>query len=322
MAYMHRALGLKKTKYWQAMGIGPGPMCSIVGAIHAMIAGAASTVICYRSHVRQEQTRYFIPGVSDIQRASGEVAFRAPFGVPASAPRFAIWAQRHAYEFGTTDEHRGAVVLTCREHAQLNPSAIWKGTTLTMDEYLASDVTASPLRVLDCDMPVDGAVAVILTMADRVADIRGRPVYVESLGCAAGPTLEADAWPDMSYMASKFVAEQLWSGTSLEPADVDVAEVYDGFSSLAICWLEDMGFVKKGEAGPFLLEGRGRIGSDLPICTDGGQLGAGRIHGLRQLAEATLQLRGECHEHQVAGAEVAVACVGGGPSGVALLLTV
>jgi acetyl-CoA acetyltransferase len=79
--------------------------------------------------------------------------------------------------------------------------------------------------------------------------------------------------------------------------------------------------VKKGEAGPFLAEGRGRLGADLPICTDGGHLGAGRLHGLGKLAEAVKQLRGECGERQVAGAEVAVACAGGGPWAAAVLLT-
>ena len=320
LAYMYRALGLSDVRYHQAMGAGPGQFASVIGAVHAIVAGAASVVICIRAHLSQEQ-RYYVAGEGDPGGATGEMALRAPYGVPAGTPRYAFWAQRHAYEFGTTDEHRGAVVLTCRDHAQLNPRAVWCGQPLTMDEYLASDVVSSPLRLLDCDMPVDGAVALVLTRADRVGDLRAKPVRIHSLGHAGGPTLDNETWPDMTYMASRFAAEEMWAGTDLGPGDLDLAEVYDGFSSMAICWLEDIGFVKKGEAGPFLAEGRGRLGQELPICTDGGHLGAGRLHGLGKLAEAVQQLRGECGRRQVEGAEVAVACAGGGSFAAAILLT-
>jgi acetyl-CoA acetyltransferase len=112
----------------------------------------------------------------------------------------------------------------------------------------------------------------------------------------------------------------MWAGTDLGPADVDVAQLYDGFSSMTLCWLEDLGFVKKGEAGAFFAEGRGRLGGDLPVCTDGGHLGGGRLHGFGKLAEAVKQLRGECGERQVQGAEVALACVGGGAIASSMLL--
>jgi acetyl-CoA acetyltransferase len=320
ITYLYRALGLSGARYYQAMGTGPAQFSALNGAIHAVAAGQASTVVVVRAHLRQEQ-RFYVPGGGDARRATGELALRAPYGVPAGAPRYAMFAQRHAYEFGTTDEHRGAVVLTCRAHAQLNPRAVWHGQPLTMDDYLASDVVASPLRILDCDMPVDGAVALIVTRADRAAGLRARPVRIASMGHGTGPTLDTEYWPDMTVMASRWAAEELWAGTDLTTADVDVAQLYDGFSSMTICWLEDLGFVKKGEAGPWFAEGRGRLGGDLPVCTDGGHLGAGRVHGLSKVAEAVRQLRGECGDRQVPGAEVALACVGGGPIASALLLT-
>ncbi|HEV7535892.1 MAG TPA: thiolase family protein, partial [Acidimicrobiia bacterium] len=319
IVYMYRALGLRDVRYYQAMGAGPGQFGAVNGAVHAIAAGAADTVICIRAHLRQEQ-RFYVAGGGDPRRATGELALRAPYGVPAGAPRYALWAQRHAHEYGTTDEHRGAVVLTCRAHAQLNPRAVWHGHPLTMDDYLASDMVASPLRILDCDMPVDGAVAVILTRADRAADLRARPVRINSLGHGNGPTLDTEYWPDMTVMSSRWAADQMWAATDLGPADVDVAQLYDGFSSMTLCWLEDLGFVKKGEAGPWFAEGRGRLGADLPVCTDGGHLGGGRLHGFGKLAEAVLQLRGECGDRQVPGAEVALACVGGGAIATAMLL--
>jgi acetyl-CoA acetyltransferase len=225
------------------------------------------------------------------------------------------------HEYGTTEEDLGAVVLTCREHAQLNPAAAWYGHPLTMEEYLAAPMIASPLRILDCDYPIDGAVAIILTRADLASKLRHEPVYVNSVAHATGPDPDWDNWDDLGTMTSAHCAEQLWAGTDLKPSDVDVAEIYDGFSHLALNWFEDLGFVDKGDAGAFFREGRAKLGGDLPCCTDGGQLGGGRLHGFGKVAEATMQLRGQCGDRQVEGAEVAVACSGGGPIGSALLLT-
>jgi acetyl-CoA acetyltransferase len=323
ITYMQRALGLKQTRFWQAYGTGPAQLSSVIGAIYAIVSGAAETVICFRAHLRQEQ-RFYVAGSTGTggRLASGGQAFKAPYGVPAGTPRFSLWAQRHAYEYGTTDEHRGAVVLTCREHAQLNPRAVWNGTPLTKEEYLASDLISSPLRILDCDMPVDGAVALIFSSADRARDLRAKPIYVESLGHATGPTIDTDCWPDMTVMAAWYAAQEMWAGTDLKHADIDVTQLYDGFSTLAIGWLEGLGFTKKGEAGDWFVEGRGRLGGEMPICTDGGQLGGGRLHGFGKVAETVLQLRGECGERQVVGAEVGITCAGGGPSATSMILTV
>jgi acetyl-CoA acetyltransferase len=320
ISYVYRALGLDSVRYWQAFGAGPGQLSSIIGGTHAIAAGAADVVLCYRAHLRQE-TRFYVPGGVDTQTVSGDMALRVPYGLPGGTPRYALWAQRHAYERGYTDEDRGQVVLTCREHAQLNPRAVWYGKPLTMEEYLRSDVIASPLRILDCDMPIDGAVAAVLVAASRVPDLPKRPIYLNAMASATGPTLDAESWADMSVMASRYAADEMWAMTELGPADVDVAQIYDGFSSLTLSWLEDMGFVERGEAGDFLREGRGGLGSDLPICTDGGSLGGGRLHGFSKLAEAVEQLRGESGPRQVEGAEVAAVCNGGGPVAATFLLT-
>jgi acetyl-CoA acetyltransferase len=320
IAYMHRALGMSDTRFWQAYGTGPAQLSSIAGAAYAIAAGAASTVICFRAHLRQEQ-RFYAPGATGADQAAGDQAFRSPYGMPAGAPRFALWAQRQAHELGVSDEDRGEFVLLTREHAQLNPRAVWRGSPLTMADYLSSDLIASPLRILDCDMPVDGAVAVILTRADRATDLRSSPAIIRSMGHATGPTIDFELWPDMTHMGSRYAAEQLWAGTDLTPADVDVAQVYDGFSTLALAWLQDMGFVDQREVGDWLREGNGRLGSSMPICTDGGQLGGGRLHGFGKVAEAVLQLRGECGPRQVPDVDVSLVCAGGGPAATTFLLT-
>jgi acetyl-CoA acetyltransferase len=104
IAYMHRALGMKNTRFWQAYGAGPAQLSSIVGAAYAIVAGAASTVVCFRAHLRQEQ-RFYVAGGTGAsgKHAAGDQAFKAPYGVPAGAPRFALWAQRQAHEFGVSD---------------------------------------------------------------------------------------------------------------------------------------------------------------------------------------------------------------------------
>jgi len=319
LPYVQHALGLRNLAWWQAMGRGPAQFAPVIGGIYAIAGGGASVVLAFRAHRRQTR-RYYAPGFGGGREAPDELAFRAPYGAPGGAPRLALWATRHMHEYGTTEEQLGSVVLTCREHARHNPRAVWRDFPLTMDDYLASPMVASPFRRLDCDYPVDGAVAVVLVGGGRAAGLGRPPVWVEAVAHAPGPTLEWELWPDLTHMASRYVGQRLWSATCLRPGDVDVVEVYDGFSWLALCWLEDLGFCAKGQAGSFVAEGRARLGGDLPICTDGGQLGAGRLHGFGKLAAAVLQLRGEAGAAQVTDAEVALACAGGGSAAAALLL--
>jgi acetyl-CoA acetyltransferase len=122
-------------------------------------------------------------------------------------------------------------------------------------------------------------------------------------------------------MASVESAHQLWAGTSLNPADIQVAQLYDGFSWLALCWLEDLGFVEKGEGGAFFEEGHGLLGGRLPVCTDGGQLGGGRLHGFGKVAETVRQLRHEAGQAQVTSAAAGVATAGAMTGCAAMLLT-
>jgi acetyl-CoA acetyltransferase len=230
-----------------------------------------------------------------------------------------MWAQRHMHEFGTTQEQLGSVVMTCRSHALLNPRAVWQ-KPITMDDYMESRWVARPFKLLDCDYPVDGAVALVLSRDDVAGETR-KPVYIESIGHAGGPVTSWAAWPDMTRMASVESAHQLWAGTSLNPADIQVAQLYDGFSWLALCWLEDLGFVEKGEGGAFFEEGHGLLGGRLPVCTDGGQLGGGRLHGFGKVAETVRQLRHEAGQAQVTSAAAGVATAGAMTGCAAMLLT-
>jgi acetyl-CoA acetyltransferase len=194
---------------------------------------------------------------------------------------------------------------------------------MTMDDYLGARMIATPLGLYDCDVPADGSVAVVLSHADTVPDLDHPPVRVDAIGSALHGRDSWDQRADLTTMAAFDAARMLWSRTDLTPADVDVAELYDGFSYLTLQWLEALGFCEHGESGGYV-EGGGRISPDgqLPLNTHGGQLSAGRLHGYGYLHEACVQLLGRAGDRQVSGPpEVAVVGTGGGPLGGCLLLT-
>jgi acetyl-CoA acetyltransferase len=239
----------------------------------------------------------------------------------SAANWIAMHCQRHMHLYGTTKEQLGWLAINSRRNAALNPSAIFR-KPLTMAEYLAARPISTPLGLLDCDVPIDGSTALVVSHADYAADCPNRPVAVEALGGAYG----SGGWfhrDDFPKMASVGAAAEMWSRTDLRAADVDVAEIYDGFTFLTLAWLEALGFCPDGESGPFV-EGATRIALDgvLPLNTYGGQLSAGRMHGYWLLHEACLQLRGQAGDRQLARRpEVAIAAAGGGPIAGCMLLT-
>jgi acetyl-CoA acetyltransferase len=242
------------------------------------------------------------------------------YGAYSAANWLAMHAQRHMYLYGTTKEQLGALAVNSRRNAAFNARAVYR-EPMTMDDYLEARPVSDPFGLLDCDVPIDGSIAIVVSSSDHASDCPNPPVRVEAAGGARG----AGGWdqrPDYPKMASIEAADELWSKTDLTPADVDIAELYDGFTFLALAWLEALGFCGTGESGPFVDGGtRIALDGDLPLNTYGGQLSAGRMHGYWVLHEACLQLRGEAGERQVDGAEVAAVSVGGGPIAGCILLT-
>jgi acetyl-CoA acetyltransferase len=233
----------------------------------------------------------------------------------------AMHCRRHMELYGTTKEQLGWLAINSRRNAALNPRAAYQDP-MTMDDYLAARPVSTPFGLLDCDVPIDGSIALVVSHADYAADCPNRPVAVEAIGGAYG----SGGWfhrDDFPKMASSEASAEMWSRTELRPSDVNVAEIYDGFTFLTFAWLEALGFCADGEAGPFV-EGATRIALDgeFPLNTYGGQLSAGRMHGYWLLHEACLQLRGQAGDRQVAQRpEVAVAAAGGGPIAGCMVLT-
>jgi acetyl-CoA acetyltransferase len=315
---------------WWSGGIeSPGQLGSVINACLAVAAGLATHVLCFRSvwegSAQGDKGRAAVqPGASGGSfKATGFMEWTLPYAIPSAAPWIALMAQRHFHEFGTTREQMGQIALNARRNAEINPKAIYRDP-MSMDDYLNVRMISSPLCLYDCDIPCDGGTAVIVSHVDTVPDLRRTPINVEAVGTALRGRPSWDQFDDLTTMACRDAGAQLWGRTDLSPADVQLAEMYDGFSFITMAWLEAMGFCGHGESGGFVEGGHNiaRDGGVLPLNTHGGQLSAGRLHGYGFLHEACVQLWGEAGERQVPGdPEVGVACAGGGPLAGALLLT-
>jgi acetyl-CoA acetyltransferase len=264
-------------------------------------------------------------GVSEGLAALGRVMSDAEELLAANAFSAANWlsmtCRRHMELYGTTKEQLGWLAINSRRNAGLNPSAVYRDP-ITMDDYLNARPVSSPFGLLDCDVPVDGSIACVLSPAAYGPDAPNRAPRIEAVGGSPG----TGGWfhrPDYPRMASVDAAAEMWGRTDLGPADVATAQLYDGFTFLTLAWLEALGLCGEGEAGPFI-EGAARIALDgpLPLNTYGGQLSAGRMHGYWVLHEACLQMRGQAGARQIPSRpEVAVIGVGGGPIAGCMLLT-
>ena len=275
-----------------------------VQAYAAVKAGLCNTAIVIRSMLQKRSGSMFTRP-PEAAESMLDFQFQAPFGA-GSGPNWAgMMMRRHMFEFGTTPEQFASHAVAKREFASLNEDALLRDP-LTIDEYLSSRFISEPVRLLDCDYPCDVASAVIFTTEDRARDCKKQPVFVESASVVAVQDMNFELLGNMVDNAPTKCASDLWSRTSLTPGDIDCAQVYDGFSIIAFEWIEALGFCGIGEAGSFIADGHTSLRGSLPLNTDGGACNVGRRHGANFCIEATRQLRGECGERQVPGAEVSV----------------
>ncbi|MFC9355099.1 thiolase family protein [Rhodococcus sp. NPDC057014] len=323
IAELRHALGLKVSWFCGA-GETPGQLGALFDAVGAIAAGLADHVLVYRSlwesTAQTPQRRASVAG-TDGGRASGVHQWTAPFGAMSAVNLSAMFAARHFHQYGTTREQLAQIALNGRANAANTDYGVYQ-SPLTLDDYLSARVISTPLCLYDCDAPIDGATAVIVSRASVARQLRRDPLYIESLGSAFHGSGYWDQFDDLTSMAARDASEMLWQRSDFTPKDVQIAELYDGFSIFTLIWLEALGFCGKGEAGQFV-EGGKRIAldGDLPVNTGGGQLSGGRLHGYGLLYQACRQLWGQAGRTQVAGdPKVAVVGVGGGPLGGAMLL--
>lgn len=321
---LHGALGIKADWYLGASETA-GQLGPLMEACMAVSLGIANHVICFRSvwESTAAGTGGFGGSFRGAYRAGGFMEWTAPYGAISAANWIAMLCDAYMHEYGLTREQLAMIAINSRRNAGLNPAGIYK-EPMTLDDYMSARMISTPFCLYDCDIPADGAVAVIVSRREATGGLRREPITVEAFGTALYERFTWDQRRDLTTMAAHDAAASMWKRTKLTPKDVDVAELYDGFSYLTVQWLEALGFCEKGAVGSFI-EGGDRIAleGELPVNTHGGQLSAGRLHGYGFIHEACTQLWREGGDRQAKkDVNVAVAAAGGGPIAGCVLLSI
>jgi acetyl-CoA acetyltransferase len=287
---------------------GIGQLSGSVGmAVNALASGAADYVLVHRA-LHNPTGSYHANPMREIR---GTQQWTAPQGFFGPLAMIALPYTEYLERYGARRESMAAVVTEARKNGARLPWSYWRDKPLTAEQYLAEPTLADPICKLDCDIPVDGVATFVLTSAERARDLPNRPVYVAGFaGSAGGPRRLPLHWPlDDIQDGGAATVQSLWEQTGLTIADVDLPQVYDGFSPFVWFWLEALGVCPVGEAHRFV--DSGGIDSDdpgaVPALSGGGALGNGRMHGVPQMLECYLQLAGRAGARQRA-ASVGLAC--------------
>ncbi|WTW98841.1 lipid-transfer protein [Streptomycetaceae bacterium NBC_01309] len=299
-----QALGVKDLRYHLDMFGGGGTSHQVVAhAATAVAAGMAETVVCWRAINARSEFR--MGGTGRPAPDALEFQYQLPYAYATPPQQYAMLARAWMHARGATSEDLGRVAITQREHALLSPRAMMR-RSLTMDDYLAARFIAEPLRLNDCCLETDAAVAVVVTSAERARSLAKPPVLIAGAATGGGHTLFSNGRADPTVSAAADLAPRLYAAAGIGPDDIDIAELYDAFTFLVPLQLEDYGLVPRGETGGFYADGHAGLKGRLPVNTHGGHLSEGYVHGLNHVAEAAGQLRGEAGDRQVPGATVAL----------------
>jgi acetyl-CoA acetyltransferase len=315
------ALALPEPRYLSDVGLGgQAPSFLVMQAAAAIETGMAKNVLVFRalngrSGQRVGSTR--APGLAP--------SFRYPFGFTAYPQFIAMWARRFLIETGGDERDLGAVAVAQRAWAVDNERAI-RRTPLSIEQYLESPMIADPFRAADCTTEADGACAVLVTSRERAADMVHDPVIIEGAAYGTSKRSGLDAgdallWKDMTRNYTGIIADDLWGSAGMGPGDVDMAQLYDCFSSSVLLAMEGLGLAERGGAADLIRSGHTSPGGALPVNTNGGLLSEGYLHGMNTVAEAIHQLQGRAGTRTVEGAETCVVTSGALTDGSALVLS-
>ncbi len=265
-------------------------------AATALLAGMCKYAVVWRAMHNPRGTYQNLPGA----QANGPLQFTAPYGFGGPGQHMAVAYARYLEKNDQSRDKMVTLALTQRRHTQHNPHAFFYGTPLSREDYFNSRMVAHPFCLFDCDIPVQGAVAIVLTTADRARDLKPTPAYLASSGQRLHFETAGRIGSLANYMEGGASSAKLtWERSGFTPKDVDVAQIYDGFSASVIYGLESYGFCKEGEALDYIQGGRIELDGELPLNTFGGSLGTGRIHGLWHIIEGALQASGRAGSRQV-----------------------
>ncbi|MDD3885210.1 MAG: hypothetical protein PHW66_09840 [Gallionella sp.] len=292
-------------RYCVSVGAGGGTtFTALHQAASAIASGICHTVVIamadsLRSGLSRERALA-------MQSSTGHAQFERPYGATVPA-YYALIAQAHMHQFGTTSEQLAAVAVSARKHAERNPAAQMR-TPITIEDVLNSRLIADPLHLLDCSLVSDGGAAVIMTSSERARDFRQPPVYL--LGVGEGHNHEhISQAQNLTTSAAVESGQRAYKMAGVGPRDIDFAGIYDCFTPVVLIELEDLGFCLKGEGGAFVAAGNIEPGGLLPVNTHGGLLShchSGNPGSMFALTEAIFQLRGQANTRQVTKADIAL----------------
>jgi acetyl-CoA acetyltransferase len=305
-------------------GRGSGLPGAVTNAYMAIATGMADYVVVVRSLIQTRRLgQSWGAGIGPGEPIPLASSYTVPFGLALPAGLYAPRARRHMALYGTTVDHFAEVTVNARRNAANNPDARFR-TEVTVAEHHNSRLIADPLRLLDCCMESDGAAAVILTSPDRARDLQQTPVPIMGVSMTHEYKWGNSGWgaveETFASTGHRRAAEELYRRTGTNPDDIDVALFYDAFTPGVIMSLEDWGFCRIGDGGPFVAEGNIRREGRIPVNTHGGNLAEVYLQGITHLLEAVRQLRGTA-PNQIAGAETALygSGIGAAPGGGILL---
>ncbi|MCH2172549.1 hypothetical protein MK489_17370 [Myxococcota bacterium] len=290
-------LGLRLNFYMDVIGGGSSTEAILGLAIGAIETGMCKTVALFRSMNGATGVRMGGTG-RGAPRISSEQLFGAPYGYTSPAQYFSPTFMRHMYEYGTTAEQVAHVKVFHSWGASCNPKAVYSHR-VTVEDVIESRPITRPLHLLDCCVETDNATCIIVTTAERAADLRQRPARVLSVvGRCSKPRMDDhyQAGP-ITRVAGHYAKEILWPNAGVGPEDVDVTGSYDAFTFTTLLQLEDYGFCKKGEGGDYVSDGTIGLGGRRPNNTSGGHLCEGYTHGMSMVIENVRQLRGEVDDY-------------------------
>jgi acetyl-CoA acetyltransferase len=320
-------LGTGPLRFFSQIGYGGGAACATVQqAAMAVASGVADVVVAYRSLNGRSWHRLGGGGAAGWSGPRANVvrySWYIPFGLTTPAGWMAMRARRYMHKSGATSEDFGRVSVLDRKYGATNPHALFTGQPITLEDHQSSRPIVEPLRLLDCCLETDGAVAVVVTSAERAKDLQQTPAVIAAAaqGATPGQPIVTDYYRDdiTTLPEVNDVAEQLWRQSGLGPDDIQCANLYDHFTPLMLIQLEELGFCARGEAKEFVRDGNLELDGKLPTNTNGGQLAEAYIHGMNGIAEGVRQIRGTS-SNQVANVEHVLVTAGTGVPTSALIL--
>jgi len=317
-----RNLGLGGVTFFGTIGYGGGAGCGTVGhAALAVATGQCEVAVAWRARKRADKGSR--PWAQSSRRLDTPWQWSRPFGLLRPVDEIAMLTRRYMHEYGATRDHLANVALAFRKHANRNPAATMHAKPLTREQYMAARWISEPLCLFDNCLETDGALAVVITSAERARDCPHPPVYVHAYAQGIPPqhqTMTSFFCDDPLRGPSYTCAARLWANSDIQPADIPVAQIYDAFSPLIPLSLEGYGFCARGEGAAFT-EGGALEWPDgrLPTNTAGGGMSEAYVHGFNLILEGVRQMRGTSTS-QVAGAGSCLVTSGEGVPTSALVL--